>query len=420
METRTLGSFIATLRKANGLTQKDLAEKLSVSDKAVSRWERDECAPDLTLIPVIADIFGVTTDELLRGQRNNPENPKPEQPTEKSRKQLNRILKENKTRFLTGSLIAVAVGFVGLIAAMICDLAFLRAYLGFYVGSAFVLIAGVMEIIFGFRAFSAVADDEDFEEAVVDAHRGELKKILKYALLVIFLVFSFNLPLVIHVYDAYWGLEFGSWLPLGLIYCAVTACLFIFGAWVFRGMYLRGMAHQEPSKVEHERKLHRLQAKFMGFTALAIVITLVLQLGVNALSAEYMPFSAGNTFQNIEDFHTWAMTNPEPNYDSVDTMEEVLQYFDEHGNEVSPEELREQTIHGTSSARIDAIITVSPRDIVMIRTPGSNSFPLTAYTHEDYIRNSDITDMINIFFILLYLGEIAAGVVLYTKKRKTV
>ena len=42
MEARTIGSFIATLRKANGLTQKDLAEKLSVSDKAVSRWERDE------------------------------------------------------------------------------------------------------------------------------------------------------------------------------------------------------------------------------------------------------------------------------------------------------------------------------------------------------------------------------------------
>ena len=60
MEKKTIGSFIAALRRANGLTQKELAEKLNVSDKAVSRWERDECYPDLTMIPALAEIFGVT------------------------------------------------------------------------------------------------------------------------------------------------------------------------------------------------------------------------------------------------------------------------------------------------------------------------------------------------------------------------
>ncbi|MEG1894572.1 MAG: helix-turn-helix transcriptional regulator [Clostridia bacterium] len=53
-----MGSFIAALRKANGLTQKDLAERLHVSDKSISRWEREEGAPDLSLIPVLAEIFG--------------------------------------------------------------------------------------------------------------------------------------------------------------------------------------------------------------------------------------------------------------------------------------------------------------------------------------------------------------------------
>lgn len=65
MEKKTIGQFLSALRKAGGMTQKELAEKLHVSNKAVSRWERDECAPDLSLIPVIADIFGVTSDELL-------------------------------------------------------------------------------------------------------------------------------------------------------------------------------------------------------------------------------------------------------------------------------------------------------------------------------------------------------------------
>ena len=50
MERKSIGSFIAALRRANGMTQKELAERLSVSDKAVSRWERDENLPDLMLL----------------------------------------------------------------------------------------------------------------------------------------------------------------------------------------------------------------------------------------------------------------------------------------------------------------------------------------------------------------------------------
>ena len=73
MEKKTIGKFIAVLRKANGMTQKDLGDRLFVSDKTVSRWERDECDPELSLIPAIAEIFGITTDELLRGERNNPD-----------------------------------------------------------------------------------------------------------------------------------------------------------------------------------------------------------------------------------------------------------------------------------------------------------------------------------------------------------
>ena len=69
MERKSIGAFIAVLRKAHGLTQRELAEKLNVSDKTVSRWERDEGCPDLALIPVMAELFSVSCDELLRGER---------------------------------------------------------------------------------------------------------------------------------------------------------------------------------------------------------------------------------------------------------------------------------------------------------------------------------------------------------------
>ena len=69
MEKKTLGSFISALRRAQGLTQQEVADRLSVSNRAVSRWERDEAMPDILLLPAIADLFGVTVDELLRGER---------------------------------------------------------------------------------------------------------------------------------------------------------------------------------------------------------------------------------------------------------------------------------------------------------------------------------------------------------------
>ena len=69
MEKKTLGSFIALLRKSRGMTQRELAEKLGVSDKTISHWERDESAPDISMIPVIAEIFDVTCDELLKGEK---------------------------------------------------------------------------------------------------------------------------------------------------------------------------------------------------------------------------------------------------------------------------------------------------------------------------------------------------------------
>lgn len=64
-ENTTLGRRIMTLRKAAGMTQEQLAEKLGVSPQAVSKWENDVSCPDISSIPLIASIFGVSTDELL-------------------------------------------------------------------------------------------------------------------------------------------------------------------------------------------------------------------------------------------------------------------------------------------------------------------------------------------------------------------
>lgn len=66
METQTLGMMIAAMRKERGMTQLELAEKLNVTDKAVSKWERDLSCPDVKTIPRIAEIFGISVDELMQ------------------------------------------------------------------------------------------------------------------------------------------------------------------------------------------------------------------------------------------------------------------------------------------------------------------------------------------------------------------
>ena len=69
MEMNLLGGRIAALRKARGMTQKELAESLHISDKSVSRWERGETAPDLSLLPALAEQLDVSLDELLSGRK---------------------------------------------------------------------------------------------------------------------------------------------------------------------------------------------------------------------------------------------------------------------------------------------------------------------------------------------------------------
>lgn len=58
---------LTALRKAAGLTQEQLAEKLFVTRQAVSKWERDESRPDIETVVAIAELFSVSTDELLKG-----------------------------------------------------------------------------------------------------------------------------------------------------------------------------------------------------------------------------------------------------------------------------------------------------------------------------------------------------------------
>lgn len=79
MYKKMLGDTIYRLRKEKGLSQSELGEFVGVSNKAVSKWETYEANPDITLLPLLAQALGVTTDELLTDIKAEKNDPKPKE-----------------------------------------------------------------------------------------------------------------------------------------------------------------------------------------------------------------------------------------------------------------------------------------------------------------------------------------------------
>ena len=68
MDQKKIGKYIADKRKALGLTQVQLAEKLNMSNKSVSKWERGVCLPDVSLYSKLCDVLGISLNEFLAGE----------------------------------------------------------------------------------------------------------------------------------------------------------------------------------------------------------------------------------------------------------------------------------------------------------------------------------------------------------------
>lgn len=199
MEKKSIGAFIAALRKANGMTQQELADRLNVSNKAVSRWERDENAPDLSLIPAIAEIFGITCDELLKGERifNEPEQPKSEPKVDK---QLKALVNRSISGFRTLIYISLALSAVGYICMLGISYGFYRPIIGFAVAMLFFVGAVVVAFVGTGSLKTSMPENELFENAdpiLLEKFNKALKVDSFNALYCAFSAFCLSLPLVI-------------------------------------------------------------------------------------------------------------------------------------------------------------------------------------------------------------------------------
>ncbi len=199
MSKNSIGQFIAALRKANGMTQQNVADRLNVSNKAVSRWERDECAPDLSLIPALAEMFGVTCDELLKGERiTKPTITENKEP--RVEKQVSLLINRTLSRFKTLIWISLTLAAVGLVFMFGISYGFFRPVIGFAVMLLFEVCALCIAILAVGRTRDSKKGNELFCEAdgqLISEFNNTLGRLSFAAFFAIFAVALLSLPLIL-------------------------------------------------------------------------------------------------------------------------------------------------------------------------------------------------------------------------------
>lgn len=208
---KKMGSFMAALRKANGLTQQQVADKLNVSNKTVSKWECGEGYPEITMLPAIAEIYSVTVDELLKGERIIRTQTHEIKTDTKSEKQAIYLFNASANKFSSMSVIAV----------ILCSVALL--IFSFFYSSTIgiilpVLLVGASVIIeaVAFINYRYVLEQSDIsvEKAVLLQSK---RKVRNYITAVFALSFVSLLTIVLSVTGIFYLLSLTVSLFIGLI-----------------------------------------------------------------------------------------------------------------------------------------------------------------------------------------------------------
>lgn len=422
MEKRTMGSFIAALRRANGMTQRELAERLNVSDKSVSRWECDDGYPDLSLIPVIAEIFGVTADELLRGERkasiegssNVGEFRMENELGRKGQKELDHMKRMAMNNFRSMSFISIGVSFIGIVAAAICNLAFNKASLGFFVGCVFFVSSVV---------FESIALNSFLSMNAVDEHDGSLRRAMtgvsEVAFFVTAVLFSFTLPLVLLVPSSHLGLSGSSWLKSGCLFMLAAGALLAIVIHIVNGSLVsRGIIALEGEVKEKYQRKHRLQTIIGGFLLAALAVTFIAN---EALTSMWGPLSVmkGTTFNDYESFLDFVETDTPAVPFSSQQPGSANQVAS--GNVVSKDEALTMTIQDRNGNTILKYVQRNGNVLSVSYSTGSNDgniLPITVYTYDDYREGLLIVQQRNAVFACIYVLEIIAAVIVYILLRR--
>ena len=421
MDKKTIGVFIAVLRKSKGLTQKELGDMLGVSDKAVSRWERDETAPDISLIPVIADLFDVTADELLRGEKSadQAENAFMQKSEIRIRYMIGKAL--SKIRIM--SIISFGTALFGMIGAAICNYAFIRSYLAFGLGLLFDISAIIMEIIFALHVLSGINTDEElFNEKLIPVKIS----VFGTSYCTAAVIFSFILSLLPLLFsgNAYFGITADTWVPYGIL-CLTAGLLLALPVYIFAKIHIIKKEYKFTDTPGGKKALSnaRLAEKMTALALCVALVTGIAQVNVSALDMRY--FTSGIIFTDIDEFKNFMAQSSAYSSVEASTLPTITQATEQStatniydaGDDPIDEYTMDQFLDKDGNVLFSFAFRNS--DVIRMDTDEADSenFKVRVYTgaHSSYVTH--IKTVITFLSPVVYIIEALVFFLQYRKKR---
>lgn len=427
MEQKAMGEFIAALRKANGLTQKQLAEKLGVSDKSVSRWERGDGAPDLALIPVIAEVFGVTCDELLRGERRQLQTDTGPDP--RAEKQRQRLLTGTLYRFRGKNIAAIALAAAGVCVAAGIDLGLCKAAIALCAGAVCLLGAALVETLAVSNAFLAVAGEEP---AQTGALRAAVVCWAERVFTFILALLAFLLPLL---RAGTYGLALSYWLLYGLpaalaagLVCGAV-CVFLNAHFVKTGML---------PLPDVQAGAARANAKLLRRCLLRLAGAAALTLAAHAACTSFWDPSAlapSTAFDDWDSFVDYMETETpaEPAAGTADGRAEPVQppqpdrqvWLDTNGEPTAYDDWMGYTVQEITDADGNVVCRFVHRNLEAVSWRYSSQdgvpvLPVRVRTAADCRAGAQKLQTYNTVFAALYAAEALTAAVVYLARKKRI
>jgi len=320
-----MGTFLAALRKANGYTQQEVADKLNVSNKTVSKWECDDGCPEIMMLPAIAELYSVTVDEILKGERiqkpaNEPETQKEQK--ENTAKRAKYLVEKLLTQYKNKSIIAITLSVVGAILPYFVSMIFGYDFIFIPIILTIALIAAATIIII--IATNNLKSNLYSQDFIDEETLKEVKQIsIKYICLIIFfsIISLIGLAFIITGFDyvAFW------FLPLSIL--VATAVSYT--------TYKNQLKKENIEIVKSKENITR-RKKFVKRTVIIdIVIVLAFALGTAVDSYLNTQSKTGFSFKDAVGYQYETLEEAERDYyklkKAVSNSESLfrLNYFDE-------------------------------------------------------------------------------------------
>lgn len=283
MEKKTIGTFLSALRKANGMTQQEVADKLNISNKTVSKWERDEGCPEIMMLPAIAELYSVTVDEILRGERITKESQE-EYKSSKNEERIKFLVGKASTRFTNNSIISIILGIVALILSYtICDIVY--DYNILWIGYVIILllVAGsVAALLISFNNLvSGLNNGENIEKTVFES---TMKNCIKHITVVTALTLITLLGVVLNIV-----MDGPSFLFVALPATALVGCVI---AYFVRSFLYKKYNIQEQELSLEQKKYRKKHIKITSIILSVVILVSILSPFIGVIFEQTLSSSA--------------------------------------------------------------------------------------------------------------------------------